>query len=107
MSDIKVDITGAIKKTRTLKKLPNAAKYQLTAWGGQAQKQIIRNVSGAILGKGGRRSGQLRRSIRFFVKVFGKQYTLQIGSWGTKYARILEKGGIIRPKRKQCKESDV
>jgi len=101
--DVKVDITGAIKKTKTLKNLPRATKYQLTAWGGRAKVQIFRNVTGGIVGKykGGTRTGQLGRSIKFVVNTFGNMFRLQIGSFGTKYAHMLEKGGTIRPVRKQ------
>ena len=100
---ISIDIRGAVKKTKTLKNLPRATKYQLTSWGGQTQKHIIRNVSGGIVGKykWGRRSGQLRRSIKSIIKIMGNRYQLEIGSWGVKYARILEKGGTIYPRRKK------
>ena len=96
-----VDVTGAIKKTRTLKKVPKASRYQLEKWAGQARKQIIRNISGPIIGRyeSGRKTGKLRRSIHHKISIFGQEYRLVIGSHGVKYARILEKGGWIKPKR--------
>ena len=92
--DVKVDITGAVKKTKTLKNLPRATKFQLTAWGGRAKVQIFRNVTGGIVGKnkGKGGSGKLSGSIKFFVNTFGNMFRLQIGSFGTKYAHMLEKG---------------
>lgn len=98
-----IDITGAIKKTRTLKNIPRASRLQLERWAGVARKQIIRNISGPIVGRyeGGVKTGKLRRSIKHSITIFGQEYRLEIGSEGTKYARILEKGGRIYPRRRK------
>lgn len=98
-----VEKDGADKKTRALLGTGKAARYQLSAWGSKAVQQVIRNVTGGIIGKykGGRRTGKLRRSIRFKVHGSKNDSTIEIGSWGVIYARILERGGTIRPKRKQ------
>lgn len=94
-----VKLEGAVKKTENLKKSAGPAiKYQLTKFGGLAQKHVIRQVSGGILKTG---TGKLRRNIVFQVKLFGNRFSLEIGSRGVVYSRILEKGGVIRPKRKQ------
>lgn len=107
-ANVKIDTKGAVAKTKVLKKAaglesPSAIKFQLTKWGGLTQKFIIRNVSGGIIGKykGGTRSGQLRRSIKFNIRGLKSYFQLEIGSFGVKYSRILEKGGVIYPKRKQ------
>ena len=102
--DVKVDLTGAIKKTKTLQNLPKATKYQLTAWGSEFVRYLKQTaVKGRYVGKykGGVRSGQLRRGIKKKVIVTGDAYKLEVGTQGVKYARILEKGGTITPKRKQ------
>ena len=102
--DVKVDITGAVKKTKTLKNLPRATKYQLTAWGSEFVKYLKQTaVKGRYVGKykGGTRSGQLRRGIQKRVSVMGDAFKLEVGTQGVKYARILEKGGTIHPKRRQ------
>jgi hypothetical protein len=98
-SKLTADFKGALKKNKTLKKVPDrAVRYQLTKLGGLAQKHIMRQVSGGILKT---RSGKLRRSIRFSIKLGANRYNLEIGSHGVKYARILEKGGTITPKNAQ------
>ena len=97
------DVSGAKKKNKAIKGTGQAARYQLTSWGSKATKTIIRNVSGGIIGKykGGVRTGQLRRNIKFKIRGSKTDIYLEIGSWGVKYARILERGGTIRPKRVQ------
>lgn len=104
-SDVKVNLTGAIKKTRTLKALPKATKYQLTSWGGQFLKYLKQvAIKGRYVGKykgGRRRTSELSRGIRQRVFIHGNVYRLEVGTTGVKYAWILEKGGTITPKRKQ------
>ena len=97
------DVEGAKKKNKVIKGTGPAVRYQLTSWGSKATKTIIRNVSGGIIGKykGGVRTGQLRRNIKFKIRGSKTDIYLEIGSWGVKYARILERGGTIRPKRVQ------
>jgi hypothetical protein len=95
-SKMTADFKGAIDKTGKLKKAVGpAVRYQLTRFGGLAQKHIMRQVSGGILKT---RTGKLRRSIRFNIKLGNNHYYLEIGSHGVVYARILEKGGTITPK---------
>lgn len=102
--DVKTDFKGAIKKTKTLKNLPKATRFQLTSWGGQFVKYLKQTATkGRYIGKykSGRRTGQLARGIRKKVSTTGNVYRLEVGTSGVKYARILEKGGTIRATRKQ------
>lgn len=103
--DVKTDFKGAIKKTKTLKNIPKATRFQLTSWGGQFVKYLKQTaVKGRYVGKykgGRRRTGQLARGIRQKVSTTGDVYRLEVGTSGVKYARILEKGGTIRATRKQ------
>ena len=103
--DMKVDVTGAVKKSRVVKALPRATKYQLTDWGGKFIKYLKSvAIRGRYVGKykGGRkRTSELSRGIRKRVIVNGDVFKLEVGTYGVKFARILEKGGTIIPKRKQ------
>lgn len=103
--DAKVEMKGAIKKTKMLKNIPRATKYQLTFWGTEFVKYLKQiAVKGRYVGKyrgGRRRTGQLARGIRQKVTIRGDTYRLEVGTSGVKYARILEKGGTIRATRKQ------
>jgi hypothetical protein len=94
-----VDVTK-YKKRRKKEDMSKAIHYQLQKWTGKTVKQIIRNISGHILQT---RSAHLRRSIT--GKTFKDKLIYAIigsgifGRKAVKYARILEKGGIIRPKK--------
>lgn len=106
MKEVKftVETEGADKKTKTLKGLGLATRYQLEKWNADTVKTIIRNVSGGIIGKhkkGSTKSGELRRSIKYKMGGTKNDIRSEIGSWGVIYARILERGGTIRPKRVQ------
>ena len=99
-----IETEGADKKTKTLKHLGLATRYQLEKWNAGTVKTIIRNVSGGIIGKhkkGSTKSGELRRSIKYKMGGTKNNVRSEIGSWGVIYARILERGGTIRPKRVQ------
>lgn len=92
---------GAQAKIRMLNSIPQAVKHQMTKWSGSAIKNIIRNISGHILKT---RTGHLRRNIGFKLSGFRNYQNLAIGTGvggrkSVKYASILERGGIIRPKR--------
>lgn len=95
-----IDVTK-YKKRRKKENMSKAFHFQLQKWTGKTVKQIIRNLSGPILKT---RSGHLRRSIT--GKTFkGKLIVAIIGSgiFGrkpVKYARIQEKGGKIKAKKK-------
>ena len=80
--------------------MSKAIHYQLQGWTGKTVKQIIRNLSGPILKT---RSAHLRRSIT--GRTFRDELIYAIigsgifGRKAVKYARKLEKGGIIKPKK--------
>ena len=101
--DVKTDFKGATKKTKALKNIPRATRFQLNTWGGQFVQYLKQtSTKGRYIGKyrGGRRTGQLARGIRKKVSTIGNMYKLEVGTSGVKYARILEKGGTIRAKNK-------
>lgn len=92
------------KKEKSVKEgIPKALRYLFDSWFGQTKKRIIRNISGTILNA---RTGQLRRNIGSQIKETGSKISgvVGVGIAGTKnvvYARIHEKGGIIKPVRKK------
>lgn len=101
--DAKVEMKGAIKKTKMLKNIPKATRFQLNVWGGQFVKYLKQtSTKGRYIGKYrmGGRTGHLARNIRKVVSTSGNTYKLEVGTSGVKYARILEKGGTIRAKNK-------
>ena len=95
-----IDVTK-YKKRRKKEDMSKAIHFQLQKWTGKTVKQIIRNLSGPILKT---KSAHLRRSIT--GKTFkGKLIEAIVGSgiFGrkpVKYARIHEKGGRIKAKKK-------
>ncbi len=97
----KIDVTK-YRRRRKKENMSKAIHFQLQRWTGKTVKQIIRNLSGPILKT---KSAHLRRSIT--GRTFKDQLIYAIigsgifGRKGVKYARILEKGGIIRPKTKK------
>jgi len=102
--DVKIDTTEAVKKTKALMNIPKATRYQLTKWGSEFERYLKQvATTGRYIGryKGGVRTGALRRSIKQKLSRIADGYKLEIGTVGSKYARILERGGTIRPRRKQ------
>jgi len=96
-ASITVDVTKAVEKTRALQNIPKAVRYQLQKWGADTVRHLKSTVlSGRVLHV---RSGQLRRSVRSKIIPSGDRYALHIGTRNSKYARILERGGTITPKR--------
>jgi len=95
-----IDVTK-YKKRRKKEDMSKAFHFQLQKWTGKTVKQIIRNLSGPILKT---RSAHLRRSIT--GKTFKDKLIYSIvgsGIFGrkpVKYARIHEKGGRIKAKKK-------
>jgi hypothetical protein len=97
----KIDFSGARKKLKKLEYIEKAMKYQSEKWASKLLKHIIRNISGRILKT---RTGHLRRNIAYIIKLIGHKLKLTVGTGvgrarEVKYARILEKGGRIIPKR--------
>ena len=95
------------KKLRTVRNIELAIGKNLTHYAGQVIKKAKRNATGGIVGKykWGRATGKLGRNIGHTLKLQVHKYYLTIGTGigpgkaGVVYARILEKGGVIRPKR--------
>lgn len=89
------------KKRRKKEDLSKGIHYQLQKWTGKTIKKIIRNISGPILKT---KTGHLRRSIT--GRTFKEKLIYAIigsgifGRKGVKYARIHEKGGKIKAKKK-------
>lgn len=93
--------TTKYRKRRKLQRLDKAFRFQLTRWGMKSKKHILKNLRGPILKV---RTAQLWRSIGFKTGTEGAKSYVEVGSGvaGKKappYARIHEKGGIIRPKK--------
>ena len=95
-----VDVTK-YRRRRKIQRLDKAFMLQLTRWGGKTHKHILKNIRGKLLNV---RTAQLWRSIGFKTKEEGNITMVEIGSGvaGKKappYARILQKGGKIKPKK--------
>jgi len=96
-----IDVTK-YRKRRKKENMAKAFHYQLQKWTGRTIKHIIRNISGPILKT---RSAHLRRSITgktFLSKMISKAIVGSgiFGRKPVKYARIHEKGGKIKAKKK-------
>ena len=105
-ADVKVEITESCrKKQKACRNLSKATRYQMTGWGTEFVRYLKEVATrGRYIGKykGGTRTGQLRRTIGMKLLPQGSDaYKLEVGTTGSKYARILEKGGVIRPVRKK------
>lgn len=93
--------TTKYRKRRKLQRLDKAFRFQLTRWGGKAKLRILKNLRGPILKV---RTAQLWRSMGYKAKTEGYKSSVEVGSGvaGKKapvYARPLEKGKTIRPKK--------
>lgn len=101
---IKVDISGAKQKTGQLLELTQAAKYQLTEFSKDAVFDL--KQSAANMKKTPHKTGQLARSIGFRLSAEGAGWKATIGTGlgnvqDVKYARILDQGGPIVPKKRK------
>lgn len=98
-----VDVSGAREKTHKLEGLDRGILGQLNQWGAKTEQRLKQyTLQGAIL----RSTGQLKRNVGYYAKigVRGPQVTVgtgirERGLKTVKYARIHEKGGIIRPRK--------
>lgn len=86
------------KKMGKLKTIPLATRYQMTMWTSATLKRIARSISGKTLHV---RTAKLKRSLKARTHGSVTNPKAEIGSYGVVYARILEKGGKIRPKNKK------
>jgi hypothetical protein len=103
--EIKIDTTGAERKTRALLLLPEAANKALNAWAASAVKALKRKAAamqrGYAMGHG--KTGQLARNISMQRLVGKGPRSLVIGTGvaGTKevkYATIQDQGGDVTAK---------
>jgi len=100
--EIKIDLSGALAKTATLQKTPQAARKCLQKWGAETVLVLMRSAAGLnkTQHKGG---GALARSVQ--MKMDGN--TLIVGTnvkkkgASEKYARIQDEGGDIVPRTKK------
>ncbi|MFA5284162.1 MAG: hypothetical protein WC347_01065 [Smithellaceae bacterium] len=100
---ITVDVSGAIKKTKTLLNIQKAAKKQVTEWSSESVKIAKRAASN--LKKTKPKSGDMARNIGMAIRIDSAGYEIHIGTGvgGTKtvkYAKIQDEGGIIKAKGK-------
>jgi hypothetical protein len=96
---IEVDVSGAIRKTAALRKVPQAARKQLARWGANSVRELKRVAAGMKKSGSGRKTGQLARAVG--MRMDGR--TLIVGTnvrneTDVKYAKIQDEGGTIRPK---------
>jgi len=108
-----VDTSGAKKKTAKLKQM-SAGGYGdpigrvLVHFAGQVIKRAKRNATGGIVGKykWGKKTGALGRNVGHKLEHKADIFRLMLGTGmglgksSVKYANILDKGGVIRPKTK-------
>lgn len=97
---IEYDMTRMRKKLGKLKHIEQPIKRQIDDWSSETVRRTKMNIRDIFT----TRTGQLWRSVGFKSGIFGNIIRSEIGSGAggaepTKYARILEKGGKIRPKR--------
>jgi len=103
-AEVKVDISGALRKTQMLKSIPLATKTNLAEWGMDTVKALKRSAMN--MQKSARKSGALARSVGMRLIQEGDGWRLEIGTGvGTtagsrsaeKYALIQDRGGITHP----------
>jgi hypothetical protein len=94
--EIKIDLAGALQKTATLSKTPQAARKCLQKWGSETVLVLKRSAAGM---KGsGRKTGQLARAVG--MKMAGNVLTVGTNvnkQTDVKYAKIQDEGGDIFP----------
>lgn len=96
-SKLTVDVSGALAKNNMIRAFPGAVKYLLTAWGGETLKHIKRGLAGKRLNT---RTGHMKRNVGLSVTEKKLELGTKVGGAGeVVYASILERGGIIKPKR--------
>jgi len=84
--------------------IPKANRYQLESWGSKTVRQLKMRGGGGVLKT---RSAHLRNNIGMRSSTLGHLYRLTVGTGSgvllkkVKYASILDRGGEIKPKRKQ------
>jgi len=102
---ITTDISVALKKTQMMLNLSRAAKANLTDFSKDAVQAL--KQSAANMKKTPHKTGQLARSIGFLLAAAGAGWKSTIGTGlgnvhNVKYARILDQGGTILPRRRKA-----
>lgn len=98
--DIKIDLSGALQKTETLAKTPQAARKCLQRWGSETVLVLKRSAAG--MKSSGRKSGQLARAVG--MRMAGNVLTVGTNvqkQTDVKYAKIQDEGGDIVPRTKK------
>lgn len=95
-----VDMKAALQKSAACLMLHKAAKKQATIWATESQKALMRSAK--KLQKTGGKGGQLANNIAFTVSASDENWEIIIGTGvgnkaSVKYARIQDKGGIVKP----------
>lgn len=105
MSQVKADLSGAIRKTATLLTVPKATKHVITQWATDTV-MMLKRAAGAMQKAGpGRKTGQLGHNIGMEATPSESLYKVIIGTGvgrtqSVKYASIQDVGGTIHKKDK-------
>jgi hypothetical protein len=99
-----VDMKAALQQSAACLQLHKAAKKQVTAWAAESQTALMRSAK--RLQKTGGKGGHLANNIAFTVSEGEASWTVVIGTGvggksSVKYARIQDKGGIVKPVKGQ------
>jgi hypothetical protein len=98
--EIKIDLSGALAKTATLAKTPQAARKCLQRWGSETVLVLRRSAAG--MKSSGRKTGQLARAVG--MRMAGNVLTVGTNvqkQTDVKYAKIQDEGGDIVPRTKK------
>jgi hypothetical protein len=93
--EIKIDLSGALAKTATLARTPQAARKCLQRWGSETVLVLRRSAAG--MKSSGRKSGQLARAVG--MRMMGNVLTVGTNvqkKTDVKYAKIQDEGGTIK-----------
>jgi hypothetical protein len=99
--DIRVDISGAIKKTKTALAIPQATRYQLEKWSKDCILPL--KISARELKKSGHPTANLFRNIDATSSLTADHYEVSVGTGVGRaksviYAAIQNFGGITHPR---------
>ena len=99
-TEYKVDMKAALQKSAACLMLHKAAKKQATKWAAESQVALMRSAK--KLQKTGGKGGQMANNIAFTVTAGESNWEIVIGTGvgnkaSVKYARIQDKGGIVKP----------
>jgi hypothetical protein len=104
---ITADFSGAMKKTATMVQLIPAARKQMTDWGAETQRGLMRSAASmqkSLSHFQGHKTSMMQNNIAFVVSLDNAgKWSLEIGTGvkGTKtvpYAQIQDTGGVTHPR---------